>query len=89
MVGFSAYDQAIYGRLEGKVSKVAANTTEIEDTSYYPIIIEINDFQIKEDKKIVLQSGLVSDISIIGEERTVLSYLINPITKLSQNALRE
>lgn len=89
MVGFSAYDQAIYGRLEGRVSKVAANTTEIEDSSYYPIIIEINDFQIKEDKKIVLQSGLVSDISIIGEERTVLSYLINPITKLSQNALRE
>ncbi len=89
MVGFSAYDQAIYGRLEGKVTKVAANTTETRDSIYYPIIIEIDDSDIKNDSKIVLQSGLVSDVSIIGEERTVLSYLINPITKLSQTALRD
>ena len=89
MVGFSAYDQAIYGRLEGKVTKVAANTTEIKDSSFYPIIIEVDDSKIKNDSKIVLQSGLVSDVSIIGEERTVLSYLMNPITKLSQTALRD
>jgi len=30
-----------------------------------------------------------SDVSIIGEERTVLSYVLNPITKLSQRALQE
>ena len=75
--------------IEGKVTKVAANTTETKDELYYPIIIEIDDSNIKNDSKIVLQSGLVSDVSIIGEERTVLSYLINPITKLSQTALRD
>jgi len=89
MVGFSAYDQAIYGRLEGVVQKVAANTTENQDYSYYPIIIEIDETEVPDDSRIVLQSGLVSDVSIIGEERTVMSYIINPITKLSQNALRE
>jgi len=89
MVGFSAYDQAIYGRLEGVVQKVAANTTENQDFSYYPIIIEIDETEVPDDSRIVLQSGLVSDVSIIGEERTVMSYIINPITKLSQNALRE
>ena len=63
--------------------------TETRESIYYPIIIEIDDSDIKNDSKIVLQSGLVSDVSIIGEERTVLSYLINPITKLSQTALRD
>jgi len=89
MIGFSAYDQAIFGRLEGIVKKVAANTTETEEMVYYPTIIEINQNQLKEDNKITLQSGLVSDVSIIGAERTVISYLINPITKLSQTALQE
>ncbi len=89
MIGFSAYDQAIFGRLEGVVKKVAANTTETEDMVYYPTIIEINQNQVKENSKIILQSGLVSDVSIIGAERTVISFLINPITKLSQTALQE
>ena len=89
-IGFSAYDTAIYGQFEGKVIKIAANTTETEDgNSFYPAIIEVDANQIKENKDITLQSGMITDVSIIGEERTVLSYIMNPITKLSQRALQE
>ena len=45
--------------------------------------------QFEELGTVVLQSGMMSDISIIGQERTVLSYITNPITKLSQRALQE
>jgi hypothetical protein len=34
-------------------------------------------------------SGMTAQVSIIGDERTILSYLFNPITKLSKTALRE
>jgi adhesin transport system membrane fusion protein len=90
-IAFSAYDTAIYGQFEGSVTKIASNTTTNEDgTSYYPAIIEINYDQINDsEKKIILQSGMLSDVSIIGEERTVISYVLNPITKLSQKALQE
>ena len=40
-------------------------------------------------KKISLQSGMQADVSIIGEKRTILSYVINPISKLSKTALRD
>ena len=89
MIGFSAFDQSIYGRVAGVVTNVAANTSRTEDSVFYPIIIELNEDEIRKYTKIKLQSGLVTDVSIIGEERTVISYLLNPITKLSQTALQE
>ena len=83
---------AIYGQVEGNVTKIASNTSATEDgQTYYPAVIEIDNNELinERDKKIVLQSGMISDVSIIGEERTVISYLLNPITKLSQRALQE
>ncbi len=90
-VGFSAYDQAVFGKMEGIVTKVAANTTQEgnDQVPFYPIIIEISEAELKRAAKIKLQPGMITDVSIIGQERTVLSYLLNPITKLSQEALQE
>ena len=90
-IAFTAYDMAIYGQFEGVVTKIASNTTSTQDgTTYYPAIIEIDYNQVNEsERKVILQSGMQSDVSIIGEERTVLSYVLNPITKLSQRALQE
>ena len=90
-IAFTAYDMAIYGQFEGVVTKIASNTTSTQDgTTYYPAIIEIDYDQVNEsERKVILQSGMQSDVSIIGEERTVLSYVLNPITKLSQRALQE
>ncbi len=90
-IAFSAYDMAIYGQFEGEVTKIAANTSTTKDGDpFYPAVIELNNNQFTDsDKKIILQSGMLSDVSIIGEERTVMSYVLNPITKLSQTALQE
>ena len=71
---------AIYGQFEGVVTKIASNTTSTQDgTTYYPAIIEIDYNHKRPDRKIILQSGMQSDVSIIGEERTVLSYVLNPL----------
>ena len=35
------------------------------------------------------QSGMITDVSIIGQERTVLGYIFNPVTKLTREAFRE
>jgi len=89
-IGFSAYDTAIYGQFEGKVIKIAANTSSTEDgATFYPAIIDVDPNQFNQNDNITLQSGMITDVSIIGEERTVLSYIMNPITKLSQRALQE
>ena len=89
-ISFTAFDVAIYGQVDGVVTKVAANTTTNEDgSSFYPAIIEVDTSSIKENQNISIQSGMQCDVAIIGEERTVLSYITNPITKLSLRALQE
>lgn len=89
-ISFTAFDVAIYGQVDGVVTKIAANTTENEDGgSFYPAIIEVDSASIKENQNISIQSGMQCDVAIIGEERTVLSYITNPITKLSLRALQE
>jgi membrane fusion protein, adhesin transport system len=89
-VSFSAFDMAIYGQVEGTVIKKAANSTQNEDgSSFYQLIIEVDSKSIAEEQNIIIQSGMQCDVSIIGQERTVLSYIANPITKLSMRALQE
>jgi len=89
-VSFTAYDMAIYGQVDGVVTKVAANSSQNEDgTSFYQLIIEVDSKSIANEQNIIIQPGMQCDVSIIGQERTVLSYLSNPITKLSMRALQE
>ena len=89
-LGFTAYDIAIYGQIEGFVKKIAANTTSTEDgQSFYEAMIEVDVKKIKDNNDIILQPGMIADVSIICEERTVMSYIHNPITKLSKRALQE
>tara|TARA_B110000858_G_C17746117_1_gene447407 strand:+ start:397 stop:1389 length:993 start_codon:yes stop_codon:yes gene_type:complete len=92
-LAFSAYDMSIYGQFDGVVTKVAPSTTQKAPDSpfFYECIIEIdlNSNQTSNLKNITLQSGMMADVSIIGEKRTILSYIINPISKLSKTALRD
>ena len=77
----------------GIVTKLAKSTVtekrNNQDFVFYPAVIEMDSKQFEELGTVVLQSGMMSDISIIGQERTVLSYITNPVTKLSQRALQE
>ena len=90
-LAFTAYDMSIYGMFDGVVTNVAPSTTQdsADQPSYYKTIIEIDTTNMESKKKISLQSGMMVDVSIIGEPRTVISYIINPITKLSKTALRD
>ena len=90
-LAFNAYDMAIFGQFDGEVIKVAPTTTKSDDgkMEFYETIIEIDLQNQDNSKKVSLQSGMQVDVSIIGQERTVLSYITNPISKLSKTALRD
>lgn len=90
-LAFSAYDMSIFGQFDGLVKKVAPNTTQQtpDQPSMYKTIIEINLENSDKFEDINLQAGMMVDVSIIGQPRTVASYIINPISKLSKTALRD
>ena len=86
---FSAYDASVYGSYAGIVGKISPTTTQTSENTppvYIARITVINDERLK---KISLQSGMQVEASILGEKRSVISYVFSPITKLSQKAFRE
>ena len=90
-IAFLSFDMAIYGQFDGIVKTVSASTSPVgeDSTPFYTAIIEVDKKEIQRIQNIEIQSGMQATVSIIGQERTVLSYLFNPITKLSKTALRE
>ncbi|MBZ0218221.1 MAG: HlyD family type I secretion periplasmic adaptor subunit, partial [Fimbriimonadaceae bacterium] len=90
-VKLSAYDYSIYGALQGKVERVSADTfTEGRENTFYRVIVRTDRSYLEgPDGKLPILPGMIAQIDILTGEKTVLSYLINPINKVRHEALRE
>lgn len=100
LVKISAYDYAIYGGLEGKVTLISPDTLSNQkrvdelklDTNeqYYRILVESNGNTLtdKNGKPLEIIPGMVAAVDVKTGEKTVFDYLIKPITRLKQ-AFRE
>ncbi len=90
-VKFSAYDFAIYGGLEGKVINISADTiTDEKGDSYYLVRIKTNkNYLGTPEHPLPLLPGMTATVDILTGKRTILEYLLNPIVKVKENALRE
>jgi len=93
-VKVTAYDFSIYGGLKGKVVSIGADSivekTAKGEQAYYLVQIKTNkNFVEKNGKKGVIMPGMIISADILTGKKTVLSYLIKPIIKAKQNALKE
>lgn len=87
-ITFSAFDPGVYGTFDGKVIEVAASSRKLSenDPLVFAALIEVND---EDTNQINIQSGMTVDASIIGQRRTVIGYILNPVTKVTRQAFRE
>ena len=90
-VKFTAYDFAIYGGLNGTVEKISADThVDEEGNSYYIAKIKTEkNYLGKEDSSLILLPGMTATVDIIVGKHSILDYLIKPIIKAKELALRE
>lgn len=87
-VKISAYDFTIHGGLDGVLVDISADTIlDEQGESYYRIRLKTNENQLADDKPII--PGMTATVDILTGEKTVLQYLLKPITKARQDALRE
>lgn len=87
-VKVSAYDYSIYGGLKAELIDISADTlVDEEGESYYRIRLRTHETKLGEDKPII--PGMTATVDILTGEKTVLQYLLKPIIKAKQNALRE
>jgi adhesin transport system membrane fusion protein len=92
LVKITAYDFTIYGGLEGKVVVISSDSTVDEQTkeSYYLVTIKTEEATLRRGKdSMPIIPGMVASVDIITGKKSVLSYLLKPIIKAHQEALRE
>lgn len=90
-VKFTAYDFAIYGGLEGTVTQLSADTiTDEEGNSFYIARIKTDKNHLgTETDPLFLLPGMTASVDVIVGKHTVLEYIIKPIIKAKDLALRE
>lgn len=91
MVKFTAYDYTIYGGLRADLELISADTiTDEEGKSFYLIQVRTEKSHLgKDDHPLLIIPGMVATVDIITGEKSVLDYLLKPVLKARQEAMRE
>jgi len=92
-VNITAYDPAVYGALEGRVVSISPDALLNERTgeSFYMVRVRTNRNALENPQGRPLQigPGMTAEVNLLGDKRSVLSYLLSPITRLRETAFRE
>ena len=91
MVKLTAYDFSIYGGLPAKLERISADTiVDEKDDSFYLIYLRTNKNYIDSSKgHLEIIPGMTTSVDILTGKKTVLDYLLKPILKAKNEALRE
>lgn len=92
-VDITAYESAVYGSLKGKVVSISPDATLNEKTGESHYVVKVRtegDVLItKGGDRLPIGPGMIANASLLGDKRSVLEYILTPITRLSERALRE
>lgn len=91
MVKFTAYDFSIHGGLSGEVVNISPDTImDEEGESFYLVRVETDKtFLGRESQPLPIIPGMTVNVDILTGKKTVLDYILKPILKTRELALRE
>ena len=91
IVKITAYDFAIYGGLQATVEHISADTIQDENgQSFYIVRVRTEKSHLGSlENPMPIIPGMQTSIDILTGKKTVLNYLLKPINRARQSALRE
>jgi membrane fusion protein, adhesin transport system len=92
-VSITAYDRSVYGVLDGSVVTISPDATLNERTgeSFYTVKVRttVNFLRDVNGRQMPIGVGMTAEVDLLGEKRTILQYILSPIARLGETALRE
>jgi adhesin transport system membrane fusion protein len=88
MVKFSAYDFSIYGGLEAKVENISPDTI-VDDKGNAFYLVRVRTTKSGFNDKLPIIPGMTAEVDVLTGNKSVLSYLLKPVLKVRDGALRE
>jgi adhesin transport system membrane fusion protein len=92
VVKVTAYDFTRYGGLNGIVEHISADTTQDEEgNSFYIVKVrtELSSLTRDDGTEMPIIPGMLTSVDVITGKRTILEYILNPILRAKDTALRE
>lgn len=92
-VSLTAYNRTTYGVLDAVVISISPDAVIDERTgdSFYTIRVRTEASHIADPsgKMRPIGPGMVAEVDLLGEKRTILEYLLSPVLEVGRRALRE
>jgi len=91
-VEITAYRSTVFGTMQGTVTSISPDAVLNEEAgqSFYNVEVQTTDHLKDHDgRELQIGPGMIANVSLLGEKRSILSYLFTPITRLSERAFRE
>ena len=89
-VAITAYDRSVYGVLDGTVTTISPDATVNERTgeSYYTVKVRtnVNFLRDNDGRQMPIGVGMTAEVDLLGEKRTILQYILSPISRLGETA---
>ncbi|KVX01305.1 HlyD family type I secretion periplasmic adaptor subunit [Shewanella frigidimarina] len=92
IVKVTAYDFTRYGGLKGTVEHISADTSQDEEgNSFYIVKVRTQESSLMKDDgtEMPIIPGMLTSVDVITGKRTILEYILNPILRAKDTALRE
>jgi adhesin transport system membrane fusion protein len=91
-VKVTAYDFSVYGGLTGRVVQISADSIydEVAKEAYFSVVVETDRaYLLSGQRRLPITPGMICDVEIITGRKSILSYLMKPISKARAEALSE
>lgn len=92
-VALTAYDRAVFGTLPARVVSVSPDSVTDTQTGEIFYIVRVrtlkNTLRDQSNRPLKIGVGMVAEVDLLGEKRSVLEYILSPISRLSETAFRE
>jgi adhesin transport system membrane fusion protein len=87
-VKFTAYDFSIYGGLEARVENISPDTV-VDDRGNAFYLVRVRTLKPGFNERLPIIPGMTAEVDVLTGKKTVLSYLLKPVLKVREGALRE
>ena len=91
-VRLTAYDSSRYGALDGHITRIGADAVTAPDgeTRVFVVAIEYEgELTDAAGEPLEVIPGMVAEVDILSEKKTVLSYLTRPVVRVKERAFRD
>jgi adhesin transport system membrane fusion protein len=91
-VKVTAYDFSIYGGVDGIVDQVSPDSVLDPETreTFYTVLVRTDIAELERDgQTFPILPGMVTQVDILTGKKTILQYLLKPVNKAREEALRE